>query len=152
MEDEADVFMTKEVDGYIISIALKDADGMYWPDSDTTLTWLKPSEAMNKHLEIAVQDAADGRFVPGLRLRASVTSTGGDIMYEDDLPFLWHPFLWHYGSNFHLDGAGKYNFEVTIMQPQFGRHDQTEGRRYQHDTIVNFDKVQLRPGRQPRGA
>lgn len=154
MQDDVDSYKTKESDNYIVTLACEEAEGMYRPENDQDLTWQVPDKGMNKHLEIAVQDKYDGRFVPALDIHVKATSpTNGNVAYDDSLPFLWHPFLWHYGSNWQIDDDGStYDFVVTIAQPTFGRHDEQNGKRYPRAVTLEFGDFELESGREPHGA
>ncbi len=152
MQDDVDVHRTKEVDDYIVTLACEEAEGMYRPVNDESLEWSVPEASLNKHIEIAVQDRKDHRFVPDLRIHATITSSDGAVAFDGKLPFLWHPFLWHYGCNIHIDGSGDYDIAVVIEQPHFGRHDEQNGKRYQKEVSMSFEAVPLEPGREPHGA
>jgi hypothetical protein len=55
---------------YRIGYAVEEAEGMYeWTDGE--LVWRDP-DGENLHVEVAVRDAADGRFVPGVRVFATL--------------------------------------------------------------------------------
>jgi hypothetical protein len=48
---------------YLVAFVQENAEGMYELE-DGRLVWREAPEEANAHLEIAVVDAADGRFVP----------------------------------------------------------------------------------------
>ncbi len=58
-----------------------------WADGE--LVWRDPSEE-NLHVEVAVRNAGDGRFVPGVRVLATLTEPGGDEVGTHEQPLLWH--------------------------------------------------------------
>jgi hypothetical protein len=62
------------------------------------------------------------------------------------MPFLWHPFLYHYGSNWHVPAGGAYSVAVHIDPPSFFRHDPTNGRRYTRAIDVVFEGITIEPG------
>ena len=141
---------------FLVAFVNEEAEGMYAPD-DNDLTWREAAPEATSHLEVAVADAADGRFVPGLEVRVEVTEDGRQV-FNDRLPFLWHPFLHHYGANARLPGPGPYSVTVHIDAPTFMRHDPINGKRYAEGVTVRFPDVQFAQGRklspdaQPRGA
>ncbi len=51
---------------YVIALINEKAEGMYAPSESTGLVWREAAERANAHIEVAVADSADGRFVPGL--------------------------------------------------------------------------------------
>jgi hypothetical protein len=107
--------------------------------------------------QIAVADAADGRFVPGLDIRLTLLE-GDRELFSTTMPFLWHPYLYHYGTNAKVPGEGPYTVRVRIDPPTWMRHDPVNGRRYERPVDVVFEDRRFTPGRkpspdaQPRGA
>jgi hypothetical protein len=71
---------------------------MYRP-SPGGLEWHEPSEGKNCHVEIAVRDRADGRFIPDLDIEVTLSAEGGGEVGMHRQPFIWHPWLWPYGRN-----------------------------------------------------
>lgn len=130
---------------FVVGYAVEEAEGMYRPDGDGDLEWVEPA-GENCHLEVAVSDVADGRFVPGLDVTATLTAEGGEEVGPVELPFLWHPGLYHYGSNLTVPGDGTYELRVRIEPPSFGRHDEKNGNRYAEPTEVVFDAIEIATG------
>lgn len=65
---------------------------------------------------------------PGLEVTLTVLSNEGHELIRTALPFLWHPFLHHYGINAEVPGEGPYIVRATIEPPRFMRHDPVNGR------------------------
>ncbi len=125
----------------IVALAVEAAEGMYqWKESG--LEWMAPQDE-NVHIEISARDAADNRFIPGLDVRVKIFDEGGAEITGGRLPMLWHPWLYHYGSNFALSADGPVTIEVEIEAPRFPRHDEENGRRYTEDVFVRFEDVEL---------
>jgi hypothetical protein len=93
---------------YLIAYAVEEAEGMYVL-KDGTLEWVKP-ENENLHLEIAVRDAADGRFVPCLAVWATLIDPQGREVGTHQQPLLWHPMLYHYGRNWAVPATASTHF------------------------------------------
>jgi hypothetical protein len=148
--------VTARAGDYRIAFINEDAEGMYDRDGDG-LIWREAAPDATVHLEVAVADATDGRFVPGLGVHVDVEREGETLVCTD-LPFLWHPFLYHYGGNARLPGTGPYDVAVRIDPPDFMRHDPINGARYAAPVTVRFEDVAFASGRkesldaQPRGA
>lgn len=53
----------------------------------------------NLRVEVAVRDAGDGRFVPGMRSIATPLDPDGDEVGTHEQPLLWRPVIHHYGRN-----------------------------------------------------
>ena len=113
---------------YEIAVTAEHPEGMYMLQ-DGRLTWQNPTDE-NIHIEVAVRDAADGRFVPGLPVVVTVLTADSREVGTQQHEFLWHPWLYHYGRNWHVPGDGTYRIRVHIDPPTFARHDHENGRRY----------------------
>ncbi|MFY1636789.1 iron transporter [Solwaraspora sp. WMMB335] len=147
--------VSRRAGDYLVAFVNEEAEGMY-ELSDGELFWREAAPEANVHLEVAVADAADGRFVPGLDVQIAVSRDGRPVVAAG-LPFLWHPFLHHYGGNAAVPGPGPYDVTVRIAPPEFMRHDPVNGRRYAAPVEVRFDQVTFANGRKtspdarPRG-
>lgn len=129
---------------YDIGFAVEEAEGMYaWVDG--ALEWRAPTRE-NAHVEVSVRDAADGRFVPGLTVFVSLTTSDGVLVGTHRQPMLWHPMLYHYGRNWELPGDGSYTMLVRVQPPEFMRHDEVNGLRFVHPVEVEFTGVRIRTG------
>lgn len=129
---------------YIVGLAAENAEGLYVL-RDGALVWSEPT-AENAHIEVAVRDGADGRFVPNLDVQVTVVDAGGREIGRHSQPFLWHPWLYHYGRNWTLPGDGDYTVRVHIDAPAFPRHDKTNGRRYAAPVDVEFAGFPIKTG------
>ncbi len=128
---------------YLVGYAVEEAEGMYRLEDD--LVWQEPDEE-NVHLEVTVRDAADGRFVPGLRVEATLIDPSGDDVGSHEQPFLWHPMLYHYGRNWRVPGDGDYTLRVKVFPATFMRHDRINGRRFGELMEVEFTGVKVKTG------
>lgn len=143
-EEVAHTGATRESGDYLVGIAQEEAEGLYAPTGDGDLEWREP-DAENCHIEVAVCDADDGRFLP--ELDVSVTVLDGDETVASFQPsFLWHPGLFHYGANITLPDDGEYTIRVQVDPPTFHRHDETNGRRYADGAAVTFEAVDVETG------
>jgi hypothetical protein len=134
----------KRVGDYVIAYAVEYAEGMYCREGDR-LIWMEP-DGKNAHIEISVRDAADNRFIPGLIVTVAVKDRGGNLIGNHQQPFIWHPWLYHYGLNWKLPGTGEYSLHVYMKAPDFMRHDKMNGKRYLEDASVVFEYVQIEIG------
>lgn len=135
----------RRVGDYLIGYAVEHAEGMYMLQG-SELVWYYPRDE-NTHIEISVRDSADRRFVPGLTVRLTVLDKEENEVGTHIQPFIWHPWLYHYGRNWVLPGDGEYIFQVYIEAPDFPRHDKKNGRRYAESLEVEFQNVHLETGR-----
>ncbi len=135
----------KEAGPYLVSYAVEEAEGMYHLQ-DGKLVWQEPEEE-NIHIEVAVRDAADGRFIPNLNIHVRlIDSSGTDVGYHQQ-PFVWHPWLYHYGRNWQVPADGDYEMHIEIEAPDFPRHDKKNGQRYAEDVEVLFSPVKIKTGK-----
>jgi Fe2+ transport protein len=134
----------KHAGDYLVGYAVEEAEGMYRLH-DGQLQWEEPSEE-NIHVEVAVCDGADGRFIPGLTVYVTILNNSGKEIGTHQQPFLWHPMLYHYGRNWQVPGDGEYTLRVRIEIPDFPRHDKTNGKRYTQPVEVEFAHVQIKTG------
>lgn len=129
---------------YRVACAVERAEGLYhWQGG--RLVWEEPGDA-NVHVEIAVADAGDGRFVPGLHVTATLVDPDGRDLGTREQPFLWHPSVHHYGRNWRVPGPGAYTIRVRIDPPAYARHDKVNGKRFAEPVDVEFTGVQIEPG------
>ena len=129
---------------YRVGYAVEEAEGLYQLQNGR-LEWQQPTTE-NVHIEIAVRDAADGRFIPGLNVTLTVVDSEGNEVGTHPQPFLWHPWLFHYGRNWHVPGDGQYTLRVHIDAPNFARHDKKNGLRYAEPVEVEFQGVDIETG------
>lgn len=130
---------------YIVGYAVEEAEGLYHFNYGQ-LEWEEPRNA-NAHIEVAVCDAADGRFIPALTVYVTLIDANGREIGTHQQPFLWHPTLYHYGRNWQVPGDGDYRLRIRIEPPTFPRHDKTNGRRYTQPVEVEFSQVHIKAGR-----
>lgn len=135
-----------ECGDYRIAYAVEQAEGMY-ELADGELRWGDPGEK-NLHVEIAVSDAADGRLLPGLTVFATLIGPDGQELGTEEQPFVWHPWLFHYGRNWRVPRSGEYRLRVRIDLARFPRHDRENGRRYSEPVEVEFDGVKVTTGQE----
>lgn len=143
IEDEAQGAETKAGD-VLIAYAIEEAEGMYeWQSGK--LVWRDPTDE-NAHIEIVVRDARDGRFIPGLEVRVTVTTADGTAVGTHVQPFLWHPWLHHYGRNWTLPGAGEYHLAVHVEPAGYMRHDKVNGDLLAAPVDVEWSDVRIETG------
>ncbi len=142
MAQQAEV-RTQTAGQYEVSLVAEPAEGLYQVTGGKP-AWTEPGDA-NAHLEVAVRDAGDGRFVPGLTISLALQAPDGSPVATQTMPFVWHPWLYHYGLNWTVPGAGDYTATVRIEPPDFARHDQQNGDRYADPVELTFS-IPITPG------
>jgi hypothetical protein len=142
--EEADDGGEVHIGDYLVAYAVESAEGMYHMQSGG-LEWIEPGDE-NCHIEISVRDAADQRFIPYLDITVEVLEADGNSLGSHTQPFVWHPWLYHYGRNWQVPGDGEYTLKVSIKAPDFPRHDEKNGERYGDDVNVKFEGVRINAG------
>lgn len=145
IEEVAETGAKTEAGDYVVGFAQEEAEGLYRMGNGG-LEWREPSEAENCHLEVIVASAADGRFVPGLSVHAALEDAAGNEIGPQQIPFVWHPGVYHYGRNLALPGDGKYTITVDIEPASFPRHDKRNGDRFAEPIEVRFEDVAVTTG------
>jgi hypothetical protein len=135
----------KEAGDYIVGFAQEEAEGMYELVGDGEFEWRDPTSE-NCHLEVTVADVDDGRFIPEVDVHAELIAEDGTGVGPFEVPFLWHPGLYHYGKNVEVPGDGTYTVRVHVDPPTFMRHDETNGDRYGEPVVVEFEGVDIETG------
>ena len=128
---------------YLIGYAIEEAEGMYRMRNGE-LQWEEPEG--NLHVEVAVRDAADGRFVPGLDVSVTMFDADGRDLGTHTQEMLWHPMMYHYAYNWDLPGDGVYTLKVDVAAAPFRRHDEINGMRFAESVSVTFEEVKVRTG------
>jgi hypothetical protein len=134
----------RQAGDYLIGYAIEEAEGLYHM-REGKLQWVEPTEE-NCHIEVAVRNAGDGRFLPGLSLSAVLLDSTGREVDRFDLPFLWHPWIYHYGANRKIPEQGRYKLRIHVAVPDFPRHDRVNGKRFERPVDAEFD-VEIKTGR-----
>ena len=80
-------------------------------------TKVEASARRNGHVEISVQDERTGRFMPGLRVTGTLTDAENHNVGTQAIPFMWHPWLYHYGENWRVNRSGTYHLHVHADAP-----------------------------------
>jgi predicted AlkP superfamily pyrophosphatase or phosphodiesterase len=137
-----------EINDFIITVLAHGAEGYYVTRLDGALEWRVPQPEENQHIEVVVRDKQDLRFIPDLSVSCRLFSSDGYLIDEKTQPFIWHPFLYHYGINWELPGRDNYTAEISIMEPIFGRHDRQKGKRYGENITIKIGPLPLMPQRQ----
>jgi hypothetical protein len=141
-KDVADTSGEKRAGDYLVAYAVEKAEGMYHMVGGN-LIWHEPKDE-NVHIEISVRDGADSRFIPYLTVTVAVKDSKDRVVGKHVHPFIWHPWLFHYGLNWRLPGEGEYTLQVHIQAPTFMRHDEKNGKRYAEDVKVVFEGVKIK--------
>ncbi|PSP65344.1 hypothetical protein BRC79_08790 [Halobacteriales archaeon QH_8_67_27] len=134
-----------EVDDFVVGFAQEKIEGFYELAGEGEFEWREPGDD-NCHIEVAVADVDDGRFVPGAEVSVRVADADGEQVEAATLPLLWHPGPYHYGATLRLPTDDTYSLEVRVEPSTFRRHDEENGDRYGETVTVTFDDVDVKTG------
>lgn len=134
----------KEVGDYFVGFAQEEAESMWELQGEDDFELIDPGEN-NCHIEVVVTDRADKRFVPSLDVTLTLEGEG-ETVGPVEVPFLWHPGLYHYGRNLQVPGEGTYDLHIEIAPPTFKRHDKENGDRYGETVETTFEDVEITTG------
>ena len=127
---------------YLVTYLITPSDDYYDLEAATSdlpahHTTVLPGSA---HVAILVQDAADGRIVQGLDVRATIGTDGSAERRTIGLPYGWHPVLNRYGDNVVLP-ASPFTLGVHIGMPGYARHDSVNGNRFRGTVVARFSGI-----------
>ena len=131
---------------YLVTFLITPADDYYdleaaqsnFPAHHTTVL---PGSA---HVAVVVRDAADGRMVQELAVRATLHADDGTGETSTLLPYSWHPVLNRYGRNVVLPSS-PFTLSVHIAMPSYDRSDRVNGDRFHGDVVARFEHVAVVP-------
>ena len=108
---------------YRIAVVVQRARGD-WEVRDGKLIFIEPDSAIGPiaHMDVIVRDAASGRLVPRLSVRATILDSRRRVIDTYTMPFMWHPWMSHYGLNVPVPGKGRYTVRVRAEAPAFRRY------------------------------
>lgn len=120
---------------YKIVYALSAPEGWY-SYSNHQVQWQQPSG--EAHLWLFVLDGADGRVVPGLDIKATISVANGTVIDNTTLTYSWIPLINGYANNIKLNGSGNYTLNLQIAPPTYHRHDPYNGDRFTKATEASI--------------
>jgi uncharacterized protein involved in high-affinity Fe2+ transport len=118
----------------------------YHGDHFQYATEYEESAAKNCHVEAAPLDARTGRFLPGLQVEATLVGKDGRTVGTRAEPFMWHPWLYHYGENWRVPESGEYRLRLRFAPPSYRRYGREAGRRFASPAEVEFTSVKIESG------
>lgn len=134
---------------YFIALAVEYAEGWWAFDGDKFRYKVENEESgkTNAHIEVAVCDAKTKRFLHDLDVTATLYDDAGNIVGTMDEPFMWHPWLYHYGQNWRVPHAGKnYRVHVHFQPPSYRRYGKEYGNTFTLPADIDFYQVTIKTG------
>lgn len=134
---------------YFVAYAVEYAEGwwLYKGDKFRYAAENDVSGKTNSHVEVAVCDAKTKRFMHELDVTATVSDAQGNKVGSMNEPFMWHPWLYHYGENWRMPSAGKhYKLHVHFEPPAYRRYGKTYGKQFTQPGDIDFKDVVIKTG------
>ena len=79
-------------------------------------------EQENARLDVIPRDTATGRFLPGVKITATVEAYDGTASRTAGLPLRWSPWLHRYAENWVVPGSRAYQLKLQISPPEAPRY------------------------------
>lgn len=129
---------------YKVAVTIQTARGT-WVVRDGDLDYESPNNNIGPiaHLDVSIRDATTGRFVPGLKVRATVLDSHKREIDTYPMPFTWHPWTNHYGLNIPVPGKGRYTVRIRADAPAFRRYGSTALKKFNKAVDVTVRNVRF---------
>jgi len=129
---------------YKVAVVVQAARGT-WADRNGQLSYDSPNGNIGPvdHLDVSIRDATTGRFIPGLKVRATILDSRRREVDTYLMPFTWHPWMNHYGLNVPVPGKGRYTVRVRADAPAFRRFGSTALRKFNKAVDVTVRNVRF---------
>ncbi len=129
---------------YKVALVVHAARGT-WEARNGELSYERPNNNIGPvaHLDVIVRDATTGRFVPGLKVRATILDSRRREIDTYSMPFMWHPWMNHYGLNVPVPGKGRYTVRIRADAPAFRRFGSTALRKFNKAVDVTVRNVRF---------
>lgn len=134
---------------YFVAYALEYAEGwwLYKSDKFRYTAENDMSGKTNAHVEVAVCDANTKRFIHDLDVTATLIDDKGTKVGTMNEPFMWHPWLYHYGENWRVPSAGRhYKLHVHFEPPAYHRYGKTYGKQFTQAGDIDFTNLVVKTG------
>jgi hypothetical protein len=136
------------IDDYKIAFAVEYAEG-YWHYENDKFRYMQENDLSGKtnaHVEIAALDAKSGRFIDNLDVTATLKTNDGKTIGTMKEPFMWHPWLFHYGENWRIPKSGTYTIIADIKPPSYRHYGKTLGNQLNKPVSVALNNVEIKSG------
>ena len=131
---------------YRVTVLVQRPRGL-WQVRDGGLRYVDPdgNAGPAAHIDVVVQEAASGRFVQDLKLRATILDSRRKKTGSYTLPMMWHPWMNHYGLTVSVPASGRYSIRVRAVAPAFRRYGGGAAKQFNRPLDVTVHGVRLQP-------
>lgn len=131
---------------YRVTVLVQRPRGL-WQVRGGGLRYMDPDSSAGPaaHIDVVVQEAASGRFVQDLQLRATILDSRRRETGSYTLPMMWHPWMNHYGLTVPVPASGRYSIRVRAAAPAFRRYGSGAAKQFNRALDVTVHGVRLQP-------
>src|SRR5665213_3816091 len=90
------------------------------------------------NIGISIRDAATGRVIPDLNVRATIIDSRKKEIDTYVMPFVWSPRVDAYGLNVAVPSSGRYTVQVQAATPAFRKYGSSAVRQFKRPVSVEF--------------
>lgn len=133
---------------YFVAVAVEYAEGWWHYAGDKFRYKVENEESgkTNAHVEVAICDAKTTRFMHDMNIQATLYENSKLIGTKHE-PFMWHPWLYHYGENWRVPMASKhYRIHVHFDPPPYKRYGRLYGKQFTKPVDIDFDDIHIKTG------
>ncbi|MGN6566583.1 MAG: iron transporter [Flavipsychrobacter sp.] len=133
---------------YFVAVAVEYAEGWWHYAGDKFRYKIENEESgkTNAHVEVAICDAKTTRFMHDMNVQATLYEDSKSIGTKHE-PFMWHPWLYHYGENWRVPMASKhYRIHVHFDPPPYKRYGRLYGKQFTDPVDLDFDDIHIKTG------
>ena len=124
---------------YSVAVLIGPAQGA-WALQKGELSYFPADNGIGSvnHVEISIRDAATGRTVPDLNVRAKIVDSRKKEIDTYVMPFVWSPRSDAYGLNVAVPGNGRYTIQVRAGVPGFRKYGSSAIRQFKRPVNIDF--------------
>ena len=124
---------------YSVAVLIGPAQGA-WAPQDGGLTYFPTDNSIStvNNVEVSIRDAATGRALPDLNVRATIIDSRKKEIDTYVMPFVWSPRMDTYGLNVAVPGNGRYTIQVRAAVPAFRKYGSSAVRQFKRPVNVDF--------------
>lgn len=124
---------------YTVAVLIGPAQGA-WAPQNSRLSYLPADESVGpiNNIEVSIRDAATGRVLPDLNVRATIIDSRKKEIDTYVMPFVWSPRMDGYRLNVAVPGSGRYTIQVRAATPAFRRYGSSAVRQFKRPVSVEF--------------
>ena len=124
---------------YTVAVLIGPPQGV-WALQNGGLAYLPADGSIGpvNNIGISIRDAATGRVIPDLNVRATIIDSRKKEIDTYVMPFVWSPRVDAYGLNVAVPSSGRYTVQVHAATPAFRKYGSSAVRQFKRPVSVEF--------------